>query len=73
MPAENRRQIRKSTLAEQGQEKDLAQATIEERMAMVWPLTVSAWAMMGVDLRGSRLQRHVERVVKRSDDPNDAL
>ncbi len=57
--------VRKSTLTEQGQENDLQQLSSAERMALVWPLTVSAWAMKGVDLAHQRLQRHVECVERR--------
>jgi hypothetical protein len=66
MTSPRSREIRKSTLTEQGTERDLADTTPEQRIEMMWQLTVNAWAMMGVDLRGSRLQRHVERVVRRN-------
>jgi hypothetical protein len=59
------RAIRKSTLAEQGQENDLAGTTVDERIAMMWQLAVDAWAMMGVDVRESEFPRHVGRVVRR--------
>lgn len=65
MDEERQIPVRKSAPVDQGQERDLNGATEAERWAMMWPLTVSAWAMKGVDLRGSRLQRHVERLVKR--------
>jgi hypothetical protein len=42
---EPERVIRKSKLAEQGQEIDLAGTTAEQRIKMMWPLTLSAWAM----------------------------
>jgi hypothetical protein len=57
--------VRKSTLKEQGDDSDLSRLTSAERMAMVWPLTVSAWAMKGIDVSSMRLQRDVERVVRR--------
>ena len=57
--------VRKSTLAEQGQEDDLRDLTPGERIGMVWPLTVSAWAMKGENIAGQRLQRHVECVKRR--------
>lgn len=53
---------RKSTLAEQGKEDDLRHLSQRERIAMVWPLTVSAWAMKGENVAGRTLQRHVECV-----------
>jgi hypothetical protein len=55
--------VRKTTLAEQGNDRDLDGTTEAERWAMMWPLAVSAWAMMGVDLRESRLQRDIVRVI----------
>jgi hypothetical protein len=73
MPSQHSREVRKSTLAEQGRERDLVGTTPEERIGMMWQLTVNAWAMMGVDLRGSRLQRHVERVVKRKKKSGEGL
>jgi GH25 family lysozyme M1 (1,4-beta-N-acetylmuramidase) len=57
--------VRKSTLKEEGNDSDLSHFTSAERMAMVWPLTVAAWAMKGIDVSSMRLQRDVERVVRR--------
>jgi hypothetical protein len=64
---ENEREIlvRKSTLKEQGNDSDLSHLTSAERMGMVWPLTIAAWAMKGEDIASQRLQRHVERVIRR--------
>ena len=39
--------------------------TPAERMLMVWPLTIEAWAMQGVDIAQSRLPRHVVHVERR--------
>lgn len=36
-----------------------------ERLMMVWPLTIEAWAMQGVDIAQSRLQRHVVHIERR--------
>lgn len=55
----------KSTLAEQGQETDYLQYTPAERFALVWPLTISVWAMKGEDVSEQRLQRDVECVKRR--------
>ena len=33
-----------------------------ERLLMVWPLTIEAWAMLGEDIAQSRLPRHVVHV-----------
>jgi hypothetical protein len=57
--------VRKSTLKEQGNDNDLSHLTSAERMQMVWPLTVAAWAMKGIDISSMRLRRDVERVVRR--------
>ena len=43
----------------------LEQTTPAERLLMMWPLTVQAWAFKGEDVSESRLQRHVVRVIKR--------
>jgi hypothetical protein len=43
----------------------LAQTTPEERIEMMWPLAVQAWAFKGEDVSESRLQRHVVRVIRR--------
>ena len=56
--------VRISKLADQGTETDLQDMTPAERIAMVWPLTVEAWAFKGEDVRESRLQRHVVRFVR---------
>lgn len=40
-------------------------ATPAERLMMVWPLTIEAWAMQGVDIAQSRLQRHVVHFERR--------
>lgn len=40
-------------------------ATPAERLMMVWPLTIEAWAMQGVDIAQSRLPRHVVHVERR--------
>jgi hypothetical protein len=48
--ADNSRQIvRKSTLAEQGKGDDLRYTTAEQRLKMMWQMTVDAYAMMGID------------------------
>lgn len=37
-------------------------ASPAERLMMVWPLTIEAWAMQGEDIAQSRLPRHVVHV-----------
>ena len=36
-----------------------------QRIAMMWPLAVNAWAFMGEDVSGSQFQRHVVRIERR--------
>ncbi|CAM2067075.1 hypothetical protein SCOR_16980 [Sulfidibacter corallicola] len=50
-----------------GDEPDpyLKRTTPAERLEMMWPLTVEAWAFKGEDVSESRLQRHVVRVIRR--------
>jgi hypothetical protein len=52
-------------LSEEGKDEDVLAMTPAERIEMMWPLTVRAWAFKGEDLRGARLQRHVVRVIRR--------
>jgi hypothetical protein len=40
--------------------------TPEERLALVWPLTVQAWAFGGVDVAESRLPRHLMHITRRA-------
>jgi hypothetical protein len=61
--SETPRTARKTRLADQGKETDLAGTTPEERMLMMWQLAQDAWAMLG-DRGESRLLRHVGRVVR---------
>ncbi len=58
-----KKQIRR--LKDQGDEPDLRALGPGERLAMVWQLTVDAWAFRGEPIDESRLQRHVVRVVRR--------
>ena len=58
--------IRKIHLSEEGVDDDeVARMTPEQRMELIWPLTVDAWAMMGEDIAEFRLPRHVVRVIRR--------
>ncbi len=62
MDQSNRQIERLSKLSGQGPDDDLRDATIEERWNMMWPLTVSAWAMKGVNVAEQEFQRDVERL-----------
>ena len=46
-------------------DNDLKDVPPEDRVAMVWPLTIDVWAFMGYDIAESRLSRHIVRVVRR--------
>ena len=59
--------VRIFKLGEEGDDPYLAQTTAVERLQMMWPLTVQAWAFMGVDVSQSRLQRDVVRVIRRGE------
>ena len=59
----NRQIVRKSTLAEQGNENDLRDTTVEERLKMMWQLALDAWTMKGEKVE-PRLPRHVVRVIR---------
>ena len=54
--------VRVSRLELQGTEKDFAGTTPAERIGMVWPLTLEAWAFRGMMDAESRLPRHLVRV-----------
>ena len=54
---------RKTTLREP-QPDDTAHLEPSERLAMVWPLTLQAWAFKGLD-HEPRLRRDVVRVIRR--------
>jgi hypothetical protein len=56
--------IRISKLSDQGAEADVDLATATQRVAMMWQLTLDAWAFRGDHSAESRLPRHVIRVVR---------
>ncbi len=62
---EAERIVRVTRLSDQGEERDLQNATPEECIGMMWQLALDAWAMMGDTSAESRLPRHVVRVVRR--------
>jgi hypothetical protein len=57
--------VRKSRLQDQGQDDDLRDTTPAERLAMLWPLTLSAWSFTGEPRAKSRLQRHIVHIQRR--------
>ena len=51
--------VKRSTLDEQGVDSGVSEATPVERLMMVWPLTLTAWAFKEPNVVQPRLQRHV--------------
>jgi RimJ/RimL family protein N-acetyltransferase len=48
-----------------GAEIDLKGTTAAERIAMMWQLTLDAWALKGEPVVDTRMQRHIVRVLRR--------
>lgn len=62
----SRQQIVVSSLARQGDDREYyADLSPRERLAMVWPLTLTAWKFKYPDGFESRLSRHVTHVEQR--------
>jgi len=59
------RVLRKSTLREQGSERDWEGTTIEQRWAAMWQLALDAWAMKGEPVVDERIRRDVVRIIRR--------
>jgi len=57
--------VRKLRLGEEDELADYVALTPSERLAMIWPLTVQAWAFAGRDIRELRLSRSTVRVIRR--------
>ena len=57
--------VRRTTLADQGKERDYEFLTPEERLAMVWTLTQQAWLFKEGRWDEPRLRRDVVRLVRR--------
>jgi len=65
-PMKNRAiKVRKSRLQNQGNDDDLRETTPAERLAMLWPMTLSAWSFRGDFRAESRLQRHIVHIQRR--------
>lgn len=56
-------QVRKTSLKEEND--DLKNTTPQERWAMMWQLSLDAWAFKGEPVAEPRLQRHIIRVLRR--------
>ncbi len=51
-------------LSEGKDDADILAMTPGERIEMMWPLAVDAWAMMGVDVSNARMERHIVRIIR---------
>lgn len=56
---------RKLMLREEGRDDDVRRLTPEERVAMVWPLTVQAWTFKDGHFDEPRLRRDLVRTLRR--------
>lgn len=63
-PRMDRTIVKRTTLDQQGRDAGVPAATPVERMMMVWPLTLTAWAFKEPNVVQSRLQRHVVRIIR---------
>ena len=56
--------VKRTTLEQQGRDVGVPAATPVERLKMVWPLTLTAWAFKEPNVVQPRLQRHVVRIIR---------
>ncbi len=56
--------VRKLHLGEEDDLADYIDKTLSERLAMIWPLTIEAWAFAGQDIRERRLSRSTVRIIR---------
>jgi hypothetical protein len=61
------RVLRKSTLREQGKERDWEGTTMEERLSAMWQLAVDAWVLKGETV-SKHLDRDAFRIIRRHED-----
>ncbi len=64
LPRMDRSIVKLTTLDQQGRDSGVPNATPAERLLMVWPLTVTAWAFKEPNVVQPRLQRHVARLIR---------
>ncbi len=57
--------LRVARLVDQGKEDDLVGTTAEQRLQMMWPLALTAWAFMGEDGSEQELPRRFARLIRR--------
>lgn len=61
---ENRKIARKRRLSDPEPDLDYLRYTPAERLAMVWPLTLTCWDLMGATVVESRSNRRHTRVLR---------
>jgi hypothetical protein len=59
------RVLRISKLQDKDRADDLRSTTAAQRLAMMWQLTLDAWAFKGEPVAELRLPRHIVRVLRR--------
>lgn len=59
--------VRVTRLEDQGKDDDYATLTPDERVAMVWTLTMQAWMFKEGRLDEQRLRRDVVRIIRDGD------
>ena len=64
MPIEAQK-IRIFKLGEEDKHNDLRTTTAAQRLAMMWQLTLDAWAFKGEPVAEPRLPRHIVRVLRK--------
>ncbi|KAA1262089.1 hypothetical protein LF1_46500 [Rubripirellula obstinata] len=64
LPPMDRSVVKLTTLDQQGLDSGVPNATPAERLLMVWPLTITAWAFKEPNVVQPRLQRHVTRLIR---------
>lgn len=64
LPRMDRTIVKRTTLELQDRDSGVHAATLVERIMMVWPLTLTAWAFKEPNFVQPRLQRHVVRIIR---------
>jgi hypothetical protein len=64
LPQMDRTRVEVSTRDRQGTDRVVHGVSPAERMAMVWQLTLDAWAFKDPKIAESRFQRHAIRVIR---------
>jgi len=65
MADRSRYPVRRFSLKDEGRERGVTGRSAEERLAMVWPITLQAWMFKEGRWNEPRLRRDVVRVVRR--------